>query len=162
MPPNMGLVALFPMPARGATADTKDNHPLGSPKGNTSTAPLRSRATSDCVVKVLNYNVWSLKAHLVEVRHVAEEWLKRGVDIFVLTETWLRPDEQTPRINGYVAAVRKDRSSSWGTNLGRGGGVLIYMRDKMGYAVEGITSTSGDIHEGIDVVRVNIVRGRKR
>ncbi|KAF4657667.1 hypothetical protein FOL46_007334 [Perkinsus olseni] len=138
------------MPARGATADTGDVCSSGSPKGNTYTAPLRCRATFESInveMRILNYNVRSLRAHLVEVRHMAKEWLERGVDVIVFTETWLKAEDPTPRISGYVEAGRKDRSMNW---------------DKIGYAVNKIELNNDNLHEGIDVAVVDICKSQKR
>ncbi|KAF4654680.1 hypothetical protein FOZ61_008094 [Perkinsus olseni] len=113
-------------------------------------------------MRILNYNVRSLRAHLVEVRHMAKEWLERGVDVIVFTETWLKAEDPTPRISGYVEAGRKDRSMNWGSMGGRGGGVLIYVRDKIGYAVNKIELNNDNLHEGIDVAVVDICKSQKR
>ncbi|KAF4679044.1 hypothetical protein FOZ60_015589 [Perkinsus olseni] len=151
------------MPARGATART-DSHQPGLPRGNNFTAPKRHRATLsvDGVIRILTYNVRSIRAHIVEIKKMSVEWLSREVDILVFTESWLKSGDETPRLPGYVEAGRKDRSENWGSKEGRGGGVLIYVRDRMGYSIDQIDYNRGTIHEGIDFLSINIRRGGKR
>ena len=74
---------------------------------------------------ILQWNADSLLSKKEELKNFVQD---NDIDIYVVQETKMKPNDTTPTIPGYTI-VRKDREQKMGQHNTAGGGVLIGIRD---------------------------------
>ena len=89
----------------------------------------RNSIPEDQTLKITYTNAQNLQNKIIELKGVAYEIRP---DLIILTETWCNPSITNTLLNipGYFIdpALRIDRSD---TNSGRGGGILIHVRNRL-------------------------------
>jgi hypothetical protein len=111
------------LPCQEAEADSAE----GNEPPDTTGTYRKSRETLACKLKILQYNIDSLRTNQEELRVFLQ---KHKVDVFALQETKLIAGDDDPKIPGYTL-VQKDRKQKPDNESNRGGGLLMGVRNNI-------------------------------
>ena len=82
----------------------------------------RREGEARSTLKIMQWNACYLKTKLAELPHVLQT---HDIDVLLVQETHLKPDEPDPKINGYVSYRGRDRTAM------KGGGIITYIKDSL-------------------------------
>ena len=75
-------------------------------------------------LKIMQWNACYIKTKLSELTNVLHS---ENIDVLLVQETHLTPEEADPRINGYSSCRGKDRTTM------KGGGLITYIKDSLNH-----------------------------
>ena len=107
--------------------------------GATSNSNYKIKETSPTKLKILQFNIAAISSKKEELKRFLA---KHKIDIILLQETKMVPEDATPKIPGYTI-IRNDRPLPKGKRTGRGGGTLIGIRNTIPFKKSDITIKPG-------------------